>query len=119
MVKSEIIDALVERLASRTYNTPKSKLHEVAKISVDSLFDELCRALANGERIEIRGFGCFSLKKRAAGLVRNPRYNQSIESDERHIVYFRASKVLAAKVDKINQQTKHPKQHKTKTSKVA
>jgi nucleoid DNA-binding protein len=69
----------------------------------------------------VRGFGCFSLKKRAAGLVRNPRYNQSFESGKRHNVYFRAGKDLAARVNKINQQPKSIKQPKAKTklSKVA
>ncbi len=120
MVKSEIIEALADRLESRIYNTSKFQLRELAKTAVDSLFDELCRALSNGQRIEVRGFGCFSLKKRAAGLIRNPRYNQSLESGERHNVYFRASKDLAARVDKINQQPaiKRPKA-KTKISKVA
>jgi integration host factor subunit beta len=123
MVKSEIIDKLVERLASQAYNITKREIRETAKTTVDAIFNAISVALSNGQRIEVRGFGSFSLKKRAAGLVRNPRYNRSLESGERHNVYFRAGKDLADRVDKINQPAvakpvKQPKV-KTKLSKVA
>ena len=55
--------------------------------------------IAEGERIEIRGFGCFSLKERSAGVIRNPRDGVSIESEGRHVVYFRAGKELKDRVN--------------------
>jgi integration host factor subunit beta len=66
---------------------------------VRSLFGTMVDNIASGERIEIRGFGCFSLKERSAGVVRNPRDGISIESDGRHVVYFRAGKELKERVD--------------------
>lgn len=74
MVKSEIIEKLVECLASQAYNITKREIRETAKTTVDAIFNAMLVALSKGQRIEIRGFGSFSLKKRAAGLVRNPRY---------------------------------------------
>ncbi len=66
---------------------------------VKELFGKLSSSLSEGRRIEIRGFGCFSLKLRAAGKVRNPRHGVAIDSEERHVVYFRAGKELRERVD--------------------
>ncbi len=63
-----------------------------------ALFDNLVKNIANGERVEIRGFGCFSLKERL-GQVRNPREGSSIDADARHVVYFRAGKELKERVN--------------------
>jgi integration host factor subunit beta len=66
---------------------------------VRTLFGTMVDNIAAGERIEIRGFGCFSLKERSAGVIRNPRDGVSIESEGRHVVYFRAGKELKERVD--------------------
>lgn len=66
---------------------------------VRSLFGAMVDNIATGERIEIRGFGCFSLKERSAGVIRNPRDGISIESEGRHLVYFRAGKELKERVN--------------------
>ncbi|MDD3266095.1 MAG: integration host factor subunit beta [Burkholderiales bacterium] len=77
---------------------PKLSRKEV-EVIVKELFSKMAGSIANGKRIEIRGFGCFSLKHRAAGKVRNPRHGVSIDSDERYVVYFRAGKELRERVD--------------------
>ncbi len=80
---------------------PKLSRKEVEQI-VKELFATMANSIANGNRIEIRGFGCFSLKHRAAGKVRNPRHGVAVESGERHVVYFRAGKELRERVDVFN-----------------
>ncbi|AUR52548.1 HU family DNA-binding protein [Aquella oligotrophica] len=77
---------------------PKLSRKEVEAI-VKELFATMASSIATGKRIEIRGFGCFSLKHRAAGKVRNPRHGVAIDSGERHVVYFRAGKELRERVD--------------------
>ena len=77
---------------------PKLSRKEVDAL-IKLLFSKMADHVATGRRIEIRGFGCFSLKSRKAGLIRNPRAGVSITSDERHVVYFRAGKELKARVD--------------------
>ena len=77
---------------------PKLSRKEV-DLLIKELFGELSSSLSDGRRIEIRGFGCFSLKHRAAGKVRNPRHGVAVESGERHVVYFRAGKELRERVD--------------------
>jgi len=61
---------------------------------VDTVFDEMATALVCGDRVEIRGFGSLVVKKRARGMVRNPKSGEVIESDERGDLYFRASRDL-------------------------
>ncbi|RTK97341.1 MAG: integration host factor subunit beta [Neisseriaceae bacterium] len=77
---------------------PKLGRKEV-DLLVKELFGKLSSSLSDGKRIEIRGFGCFSLKHRAAGKVRNPRHGVAVDSGERHVVYFRAGKELRERVD--------------------
>jgi integration host factor subunit beta len=80
---------------------PKLNRKEIEQI-VKVLFAAMATSIANGKRIEIRGFGCFSLKHRAAGKVRNPRHGIAVDSGERHVVYFRAGKELRERVDIFN-----------------
>jgi integration host factor subunit beta len=94
MNKSDIIDKIYELY-------PKLNKLECKKI-VDALFISICKNISQGNRIEIRGFGSFSLKLRKAGFVRNPRAGTAIESGARNILYFRAGKELKQRVDKIN-----------------
>ena len=122
MLKSEIIEKLVERWEPQAYNTTRAAIREQTKTMVDSIFNAMSAALANGRRIEVRGFGAFTLKTRPPGFVRNPCHKITIESDERHVVYFRPSTILAARVDKINQKPTKPAKKtavKTKPKKVA
>ena len=80
---------------------PKLTRGEIDSL-VKTLFSSMVNHVADGNRIEIRGFGCFSLKKRTAGVIRNPRDGVSIKSDAlRHVVYFRAGKELKTRVDNV------------------
>lgn len=91
MNKSEIITQL-------SVLHPKLRKLETKKI-VEDLFEFIKDNLATGKRIEIRGFGAFSLKHRNAGIVRNPRHGVNVEKGERYMVYFRAGKELVRRAD--------------------
>ena len=103
MVKSDILQRVTDNLLERSYNTSKRQAQNIVKTTVEALFSAMADALSNGKRIEVRGFGCFSLKYRAPGKVRNPRHGLSIESGARHNVYFRAGKDLATRVNSVNE----------------
>jgi len=62
--------------------------------SLEVMLDELTTALTCGDRIEIRGFGSLVVRKRAKGLVRNPKSGDKVIVGERGSLYFRASKEL-------------------------
>ncbi|MDB5409505.1 MAG: ihfB [Rhodospirillales bacterium] len=94
MTKSELIQRLAEL-------NPHLYQRDVESI-VTAIFDEITAALARGDRVELRGFGAFSIKRRDARLGRNPRTGDSVNVDEKHIPFFKTGKQLR---DRLNADT--------------
>ena len=86
MTKSE----LIARLAAKN---PHLYQRDVERI-VATVFDEISKALANGDRVELRGFGAFSVKKRDPRTGRNPRTGDTIKIKAAKVPKFRAGKSL-------------------------
>lgn len=86
MTKSE----LIARLAARN---PHLYQRDVERI-VSTIFDEISDALARGDRVELRGFGAFSVKERDARLGRNPRTGESVDVESKVVPYFKTGKQL-------------------------
>ena len=86
MIKSE----LIEKLAG---GNPHLMHKDVEKI-VNVIFDEIAGALARGDRVELRGFGAFSVKHRPARVGRNPRTGDQVEVPEKYVPYFKTGKEL-------------------------
>lgn len=86
MVKSELIVRLAER-------NPHLYQRDIERI-VTTIFDEISAALALGQRVELRGFGAFSVKQRPARTARNPRTGESVQVAEKHIPFFKTGKEL-------------------------
>lgn len=86
MTKSELVKKLME-VHDNLY------LKDV-RLLVDTIFNEMSDALQRGDRIELRGFGAFSIRKRKPRVARNPKTNEKVELGERSVVYFRAGKGL-------------------------
>jgi len=86
MIRSE----LIQRVADEN---PHLYQRDVERI-VNTLFDEIIEAMASGNRVELRGFGAFSVKQRDARTGRNPRTGQSVEVDEKHVPFFKTGKLL-------------------------
>ncbi|MFN3076507.1 MAG: integration host factor subunit beta [Alphaproteobacteria bacterium] len=86
MTKSELIARLAE-------SNPHLYQRDVERI-VSTIFDEIAAALARGDRVELRGFGAFSVKQRDARQGRNPRTGENVSVDEKVIPYFKTGKQL-------------------------
>ena len=86
MIRSELIQKIAEE-------NPHLFQRDVERI-VNTIFEEIIEAMARGDRVELRGFGAFSVKKRDARTGRNPRTGQSVEVDEKHVPFFKAGKLL-------------------------
>jgi integration host factor subunit beta len=86
MTKSE----LVERLAEANPHLTRSD----AEIIVTTIFDKITATLSRGNRVELRGFGSFGVKKRDARTGRNPRTGEKIAVGEKHHPFFSTSKRL-------------------------
>jgi len=91
MTKSELIAQLAARHAQ----------FSVADIemAVKTILDALARNLSRGERIEIRGFGSFSLSFRPARLGRNPKSGERVQVPAKYVPHFKAGKELRDRVD--------------------
>jgi len=86
MIRSELIQLVADE-------NPHLYQRDVERI-VNTLFDEIIEAMAAGDRVELRGFGAFSVKKRDARTGRNPRTGESVEVDEKHVPFFKTGKLL-------------------------
>jgi integration host factor subunit beta len=86
MIRSE----LIQRIADEN---PHLYQRDVEKI-VNTIFDEVIEAMASGDRVELRGFGAFSVKKRDARVGRNPRTGESVSVKEKHVPFFKTGKLL-------------------------
>ncbi len=70
------------------------------ELIVATVFDEITAALARGERVELRGFGAFTVKHRDARTGRNPRTGEAVPVDEKAVPFFKAGKELRERVNK-------------------
>lgn len=91
MTKSELIQRLAEK-------NPHLYLRDIEKI-VETIFDEISRALARGDRVELRGFGAFSVKHREARVGRNPRTGETVKVDEKRLPFFKTGKGLRERLN--------------------
>ena len=91
MTKSELIQRIAER-------NPHLYLRDVEKI-VDTIFDEITQALVDGNRVELRGFGAFSVKHRDARMGRNPRTGESVHVEAKRLPFFKTGKGLRERLN--------------------
>jgi len=94
LVKSELIARLAEK-------NPHLYQRDVERI-VTTIFEEISAALARGDRVELRGFGAFSVKQRAPRVARNPRTGQAVKVGEKHIPFFKTGKELRERLNTDN-----------------
>jgi len=93
MTKSELILRLAE-------SNPHLYQRDVERI-VATVFDEISAALARGQRVELRGFGAFSVKRRDARQGRNPRTGEQVAVTSKRIPFFKTGKQLR---DRLNEK---------------
>ncbi len=91
MTRSE----LVQRLASLHPHL----MQRDAEAIVSTLFETIGDALAEGNRVELRGFGMFSAKQRSARIGRNPRTGESVPVDEKAVPFFKTGKQLRERLN--------------------
>lgn len=86
MIRSELIQKITEE-------NPHLYQRDVERI-VSTIFEEIIDAMARGDRVELRGFGAFSVKKRDARTGRNPRTGDAVSVEEKHVPFFKTGKLL-------------------------
>lgn len=91
MTKSQLIAQLSKRF-SHLYQRDVETL-------VNTVFNEISDGMVRGDRIELRGFGAFSIRKREPRTARNPKNGQAVKVSERYAIYFRAGKELRERIN--------------------
>lgn len=93
MTKSELIDRLAEQ--------QKHLAHVDVELGVKAIIEQMSQSLSDGERIEIRGFGSFSLHYRAPRLGRNPKTGDAVSLPGKHVPHFKPGKALRERVNNV------------------
>jgi len=94
MTKSELIDRLAE---------VQQHLHHLdVELGVKSIIEQMSGSLSGGDRIEIRGFGSFSLHYRAPRMGRNPKTGEAVALPGKHVPHFKPGKSLRERVNNIS-----------------
>jgi len=91
MTKSD----LIKRLADAN---PHLFLRDVERI-VSTVFEEVTQALVRGDRVELRGFGAFSVRQRGSRVGRNPRTGDEVEVPDKAVPYFKTGKELRERLN--------------------
>ena len=91
MTKSQLIQRIAEL-------NPHLYQRDVERI-VSTIFDEISAALADGDRVELRGFGAFSVKHRPARTGRNPRTGAKVSVDQKNVPFFKTGKEMRERLN--------------------
>lgn len=91
MTKSDLIDILAAEQPQLVYRD--------VELAVKALLDRMANGLAQGERIEVRGFGSFSLHHRPARIGRNPKTGEAVQVPDKYVPHFKPGKELRERVD--------------------
>lgn len=97
MTRSDLVARLAERFGQLTQRD--------AEFAVKTILDAMSEALAKGHRIEIRGFGSFSISRRPPRMGRNPRTGEQVLIPEKLVPHFKPGKALREGVDKVDTVT--------------
>ena len=91
MIKSELVQAIASR-------NPHLYQRDVENI-VNAILDDITQALSRGDRVELRGFGAFSVKHRKSRVGRNPRTGDQVPVDEKWVPFFKTGKELRERLN--------------------
>ena len=94
LIKSQLIQNITDQ-------NPHLYIKDVERI-INTIFSEITKYLAEGRRVELRGFGAFSVQKRKERVGRNPRTGDSVKVLEKHIPRFKSGKELRIKLNSTN-----------------
>ncbi|BAO81279.1 bacterial nucleoid DNA-binding protein [Serpentinimonas raichei] len=91
MTRSDLVQALAERFGQLGQRD--------AELAVKTILSAIAQALVKGQRVEVRGFGSFTLNERAARMGRNPRSGASVAIEAKRVPHFKPGKALREQVD--------------------
>lgn len=91
MTKSDLIERLSEKQSLLSYRD--------VELAIKLMIEQMSESLSSGDRIEIRGFGSFTLHHRPPRIGRNPKSGESVKLDEKYVPHFKPGKELRDRVN--------------------
>jgi len=91
MIRSELLQALAKE-------NPELRAEDI-ELAVDTFFEQIAERLADGGRVELRGFGAFSTREREARKGRNPRTGEAVDVPDKRVPYFKPGKEMRARLN--------------------
>ncbi|MCY3984738.1 MAG: integration host factor subunit beta [Roseovarius sp.] len=91
MTRSELIKKIADE-------NPHLNPRDAERI-VKSVFEQIANSLANGNRVELRGFGAFSVKKRGKRVGRNPRTGEKVDVAQKYVPFYKSGKILGNRMN--------------------
>jgi len=91
MIRSELLQALAKE-------NPELRAEDVER-ALDTFFEQITESLAEGGRVELRGFGAFSTRQREARKGRNPRTGEAVSVPDKRVPYFKPGKEMRARLN--------------------
>lgn len=91
MTKSELVEKIVERNSMLT--------RKESEMIINIVFDSMSEALQSGDKVEIRGFGSFTVRERGAREARNPKSGEIVDIPAKKVPFFKTGKELRERVD--------------------
>jgi integration host factor subunit beta len=91
MIKSELIQLIAQK--------NPHLYHRDIELIINTVFDQIIEALGSGDRVELRGFGAFSVKSRQARQGRNPRTGDAVSVDAKRVPFFKTGKELRERLN--------------------
>ena len=92
MIRSELVQKLMDE-------NPHLSQRDVERV-ISTIFEEIITTIAKGDRVELRGFGAFSVKKRGSRQGRNPRTGAAVSVEEKHVPFFKTGKLLRDRLNR-------------------
>lgn len=92
MIKSELVQVIADK-------NPHLYYRDVENV-VNAILDEITNTLSHGNRVELRGFGAFSVKHRPARMARNPKTGAKVSVEEKWVPFFKTGKELRERLNK-------------------
>lgn len=93
MTKSELVEKIVERNSMLT--------RKESEMIINIVFDSMTEALQSGDKVEIRGFGSFTVRERGAREARNPKSGEVVDIPAKKVPFFKTGKELRERVDSL------------------
>jgi integration host factor subunit beta len=98
LTRSELVERIAAKMGNMTFSLTMKNIDDIVSV----FFDKITKTLASGDRVEIRGFGAFSVRQRKPRVAINPKNKNKVQIPSKNIVHFKTGKELHNRLNEKN-----------------